>query len=210
MKNLLRTATACVDAFCKQEGLTRHAAIVGGEAVILHGIPRTTIDIDILLTFMNQDGTSRDCTEELARFLRESLEKQCQVEAMNAASDPDDPLKHDIIILTDRKREFKKLDILMANFEWEMEGFRSMTEPCSDPLQPYPKPYLVGMKLMAGGPQDMEDIRGLLITMNDEEKDIASRLAEHIGRDRNLNEIIGSFLSTGPGGFGAGPQPPAE
>ena len=49
MKNLLRTATECIDRFCGERGLARRAAIIGGEAVILHGIPRTTIDIDILL-----------------------------------------------------------------------------------------------------------------------------------------------------------------
>lgn len=29
-------------------GIARFAAIIGGEAVILHGIPRTTLDLDIL------------------------------------------------------------------------------------------------------------------------------------------------------------------
>ena len=48
MKNLLKTVTKCIDDFSKRENIARFAAIIGGEAVILHGIPRTTLDIDIL------------------------------------------------------------------------------------------------------------------------------------------------------------------
>ena len=48
MKNLLEIVTKCIDSFSKRENTTRFAAIVGGEAVILHGIPRTTLDLDIL------------------------------------------------------------------------------------------------------------------------------------------------------------------
>ena len=49
MKSLLKTVIECIDKFSKQANVTRLAAIVGGEAVIMHGIPRTTIDVDILL-----------------------------------------------------------------------------------------------------------------------------------------------------------------
>ena len=48
MKNLLKIVTKCIDDFSKKEDITRLAAIICGEAVILHGIPRTTLDIDIL------------------------------------------------------------------------------------------------------------------------------------------------------------------
>ena len=39
MKDLLGTGTVCIDAFSEQEKVTRNAAIIGGEAVILHGVP---------------------------------------------------------------------------------------------------------------------------------------------------------------------------
>ena len=48
MKNLLKIVTECIDKFAESKNVKRHAAIIGGEAVILHGIPRTTLDIDIL------------------------------------------------------------------------------------------------------------------------------------------------------------------
>ena len=43
MKNLLQIVTECIDNFARKENITRLAAIIGGEAVILHGIPRTTL-----------------------------------------------------------------------------------------------------------------------------------------------------------------------
>ena len=49
MKSLLKIVTNCIDKFAEQANMTRLAAIIGGEAVILHGIPRTTLDIDILV-----------------------------------------------------------------------------------------------------------------------------------------------------------------
>ena len=49
MRNLLETVTRCIDSFSQEKGIPRFAAIIGGEAIILHGIPRTTLDLDILL-----------------------------------------------------------------------------------------------------------------------------------------------------------------
>jgi hypothetical protein len=49
MKRLLKIVTKCIDSFSEQANVIRLAAIVGVEAVIMHGIPRTTIDVDILL-----------------------------------------------------------------------------------------------------------------------------------------------------------------
>jgi hypothetical protein len=49
MKSLLKTVTDCIDNFSEQANVTRFAAIIGGEAVIMHGIPRTTLDLDVLL-----------------------------------------------------------------------------------------------------------------------------------------------------------------
>ena len=49
MKILLKIVTECIDSFSEQANVARLAAIVGGEAVIMHGIPKTTIDVDILL-----------------------------------------------------------------------------------------------------------------------------------------------------------------
>ena len=190
MKNLLEIVTKCIDSFSEKENLTRFAAIIGGEAVILHGIPRTTLDLDILYFPGDPQAFTDNLVETFASFLRKELGSQFKVEEFAGSKDPFDSLRHDLIIITDLKRRFKKLDILIANYKWEIEGFQAMVSPSKGHLQPFPKPYLVAMKLMAGGGQDEEDIRNLFLIMDDSEKDKGWDLARLVKRDRNLSKIL--------------------
>ncbi len=66
-------------------------------------------------------------------------------------------------------------------------GFAAL---CESPLSIFPKPYLVGMKLIAGGVQDEEDIRNLFIVMTHTEKDKAAEIAKLIRKDKNLSRIL--------------------
>ncbi len=72
-----------------------------------------------------------------------------------------------------------------------------MPSPHAGPLQVYPKPYLVGMKLMAGGAQDEEDVRNLFLIMSDTEKEKAWKLARLIRRDKNLSRILAEGRRSG-------------
>lgn len=190
MKNLLEIITECIDNFARKENTNRLAAIIGGEAVILHGIPRTTLDLDILFFCGNERNNITHLCKSFSSFLRKELGEQFEVKVFEASKDPFDPLRHDLIIITDSEKRFKKLDILIANYEWELEGFKSMPSPHAGPLQVYPKPYLVGMKLMAGGVQDEEDVRNLFLVMSDTEKEKAWKLARLIRRDKNLSKLL--------------------
>lgn len=190
MKSLLKIVTDCIDSFSKQTNVTRLAAIVGGEAVIMHGIPRTTIDLDVLFYCGDEKKPISDTGKSFASFLRQELGEQFEVKNFEASKDPFDPLKHDLIIITDPEKRFKKLDILIANFQWELEGLKSMDSSHTGPLYPYPKEYLVGMKLMAGGVQDREDIRNLFLVMSELETEKAWELARLIRRDKNLAAIL--------------------
>ena len=190
MRNLLETVTRCIDSFSQEKGIPRFAAIIGGEAIILHGIPRTTLDLDILLFCEDAENRIDNLVKTLASFLRQELGKRFAVEEFEASKDPFDPLRHDLIIITDSQKRFKKLDILIANYKWELEGFREMNSASKGPFQVFPKPYLVAMKLMAGGAQDEEDIRNLFLIMADSEKDKAVELARLIKRDKNLSKIL--------------------
>ena len=190
MQNLLKIVTECIDSFSEQANVIRLAAIVGGEAVIMHGIPRTTIDIDILLFCGDEKKDIGNIGKVFASFLRQELGGKFEVKNFEASKDPSDPLKHDLIIITDPEKRFKKLDILIANYQWELEGLKSMDSPHTGPLYPYPKEYLVGMKLMAGGAQDDEDIRNLFLVMSDSEKKKALGIARLIRRDKNLNKVL--------------------
>jgi len=190
MKNLLKIVTKCIDKFSGKENISRLAAVIGGEAVILHGIPRTTIDVDILLFCGDEENYRIDFTKVFTPFLQQELGGRFEVQNFEASKDPFDPLGHDLVIITDSENKFKKLDILIANYKWELEGLRSMDNPHTGPLQVYPKPYLVGMKLMAGGVQDGEDIRNLFLVMSDLEKEKAWELARLIRREKNLSAIL--------------------
>ena len=190
MKSLLKIVTECIDSFSEQANVIRLAAIVGGEAVIMHGIPRTTIDVDILLFCGDEKKDIGNIGKVFASFLKQELGGKFEVKNFEASKDPSDPLKHDLIIVTDMEKRFKKLDILIANSQWELEGLKSMDSPHTGPLYPYPKEYLVCMKLMAGGVQDEEDIRNLFLVMSDSEKEEALGIARLIRRDKNLTRIL--------------------
>jgi len=190
MKSLLKIVTECIDKFSEQAGVPRLAAIIGGEAVIMHGIPRTTIDVDILLFCGDEIKDIGNIGKPLASFLRQELGGRFEVKNFETSKDPSDPLKHDLIIITDLEKRFKKLDILIANYQWELEGLKGMDSPHAGPLYPYPKEYLVGMKLMAGGVQDREDIRNLFLVMSDSEKQKAWDIARLIRRDKKLTRVL--------------------
>ena len=190
MKSLLKIVTESIDSFSEQANVARLAAIVGGEAVIMHGIPRTTIDVDILLFCGDDKKDIGNIGKVFASFLRQELGGKFEVKNFEASKDPSDPLKHDLIIVTDIENRFKKLDILIANYQWELEGLKSMDSSHTGPLCPYPKEYLVCMKLMAGGVQDEEDIRNLFLVMSNSEKEKAWANARLIRRDKNLTRVL--------------------
>ncbi|RLC07501.1 MAG: hypothetical protein DRI57_25880 [Deltaproteobacteria bacterium] len=182
--------TECIDKFAGQRNMRRLAAIIGGEAVILHGIPRTTLDLDLLLFCEDEENHVSNLCKRFSVFLQEELGKQFEIRAVAASKDPFDPIRHDLTVVEDSRHQFRRLDILIANYKWELEGFDIMDSPHTGPIQPYPKPYLAGMKLMAGGAMDEEDIRNLFLIMSDSEKEKTFELAHLIRRDRNLSRIL--------------------
>jgi len=190
MKCLLQIVTEYIDNFAEENNIQRLAAIIGGEAVIMHGIPRTTIDLDILFYYKQETNYYDNLCKRLASFLREKFIEDFEITHFEASKDPFDPLRHDLIVIKDKQNRFRKLDILIANYKWELEGLLSMGSAHSCPITAYPKPYLVAMKLMAGGLQDEEDIKNLFFIMTDSEKEKAYALAKQIKRDKNLNKIL--------------------
>ena len=110
---MLKIVTKCIDKFSGKENISRLAAVIGGEAVILHGIPRTTIDVDILLFCGDEEDYHSGFIKMFASFLRKEMGKRFDVKDFEASKDPSDPLKHDLVIITDSENKFKKLDILI-------------------------------------------------------------------------------------------------
>jgi hypothetical protein len=190
MKCLLQIVTEYIDNFAEDNNIQRLAAIIGGEAVILHGIPRTTIDLDILFYYNQEANYVDNLCKRLALYLNEKFSNDFEITHFEASKDPFDPLRHDLIVIKDSKNRFRKLDILIANYRWELEGLLSMESAYSGPITPFPKPYLIAMKLIAGGLQDEEDIKNLFLIMSDSEKEKTYALAKQIKRDNNLTKIL--------------------
>lgn len=69
-----------------------------------------------------------------------------------------------------------------------MKSLLKIVTECIDKFSE--KEYLVGMKLMAGGVQDEEDIRNLFLVMSDSEKEEALGIARLIRRDKNLARVL--------------------
>ncbi len=132
--------TECIDNFSKKANVTRLAAIIGGEAVILHGIPRTTLDVNTLFFCGDEKNYITGLAKQFSSFLRQEMGKRFEVKDFEASKDSLDPLRHDLIIITDSKKKFKKLDIPISNYKWELEGLRSMESPHEGALQIYIKP----------------------------------------------------------------------
>jgi hypothetical protein len=88
MKNLLKIVTECVDKFSEQENIARLAAIIGGEAVILHGIPRTTLDLDILLFCGDEKNYIGNLGKKLASFLRQELGERFDIKDFDGSKEP--------------------------------------------------------------------------------------------------------------------------
>lgn len=190
MKDLLPTVIDYVDTFVEENNAERLTAIIGGRAVIQHGFSRLTVDTDVLL-FCGKNG--KPLPGLLNRFvddLKQQLGDSFDIAGHQASKDITDPLKHDIIIIQDRNNAHKKLDILFVRYKWELEGLESMPDATKGHLKPLPKPYLIGMKLMAGGGQDHYDVQQLFKLMSEEEKDKAYEIAKLIRRDKNLDRIL--------------------
>lgn len=161
-------------------------ALVGGYAVIAHGVGRTTTDVDFLIY-------SEQVLENLTTFV-ESLKKAApgnfEVQLVEGSRIVDDPFPYDIIFFRDKSGSYPRFDFIIPKYKWELEGIKK-AEPLEDiPFPVLPKPYLIAMKLKAGGQKDNHDVVELYGFLTDEEKQKTNELATLIRRNRNLNRLL--------------------
>jgi len=157
--------------------------LVGGVAVILHGVERTTLDVD----FCVYSGADSSAFYEL---LVKHLPKRFSVRLILGSDIPGDPLKHDIIIMDDTEGEYERIDLLMAQYKWEKEGVERAVHIEAVPFPVLGKPYLAAMKLFASGYKDAHDVVALYNLMSNEEKDKTRELAKRIGREKKLERLL--------------------
>jgi len=161
--------------------------LVGGVAVILHGVERTTIDVDFCVY---SDAISKNGSPAFFNVLVKHLPKRFSAKLMQGSKIPDDPFKHDIIFIDDTEGEYEHIDLLIAQFKWELEGIDQSVQLEDVPFHVLSKPYLAAMKLLATGYKDAHDFVTLFKLMTDEEKKMTRELAVRIGRDKKLERLL--------------------
>lgn len=109
---------------------------------------------------------------------------------MEATKDPSDPLKHDLIVIDDSEGEYPRIDILVLRYKWELEGMGHAKSVARLAVPLMPLPYLIAMKLMAGGRKDDLDVMELLSIADAEELEKTKELAKKVGRDRKLQTLL--------------------
>ena len=62
-----------LEIFATQQNISWRIALIGGEAIIMHGIPRVTIDTDFLLNFSDKERKTINLTGNFASFLKQHL-----------------------------------------------------------------------------------------------------------------------------------------
>lgn len=184
IEDTLRLISSIVDSVSR--GNVINIALVGGYAVIAHGVERTTADVDFCVY---TDIISRNGAQAFAGFLRDAIPDNFEIKFVEGTK-MIDPFKHDIIFLNDRGGEYPRIDFIIAKYRWELEGIRSAMPLEDIPFPVLPKPYLIAMKLKAGGIKDDYDVVGLYGLLTEEEKMKTHELAKLIRMDKKLMKLI--------------------
>lgn len=160
--------------------------LIGGYAVIAHGVARTTNDVDFYL----YSGRIKENSKEFFELFKRAVPGQFKIELVEGSKMIDDPFPYDILFLKDNSGEYPRIDFIIPRYKWELEGIR-ISKPLEDiPFPVLPGPYLIAMKLKAGGPKDNLDIIELYPTLSGEEQKKTVELAALIRRDKNLAALI--------------------
>jgi hypothetical protein len=103
-------------------------ALVGGQAVILQGVERTTIDVDFCLY---SDLIHAEGSPAFHAMVRKRLPEWFSARLIQGSKFPDDPFKHDVIFIDDTKGEYVRIDLLIALYK--MNFFRLFSPTLSAP-----------------------------------------------------------------------------
>jgi len=184
IENTLKLIDSIVGSLSKSDEV--NIALVGGYGAIAHGVERTTVDVDFCIY---TDTIHEKDTKVFKKLLRNILPDNFKIKFIEGSKIMDDPFKHDVFFIHDKSGEYPRIDVIVAKYKWELEGIKS-AKPLEDiPFPVLPKPYLIAMKLKAGGPKDDYDVIELYELLTDKEKEKTLKLAKLIHMDKNLARI---------------------
>jgi hypothetical protein len=171
----LRTTLADVVAFLESNGVAY--ALVGGLAVSARGQPRVTVDVDMIL------GTDIDSALRLAENL--------EITKFKPLFDDVATIVQQAFILPLRHRQTNvKVDLAigMSGFEQQAIARAQVMDAAGTKVRVATSEDLLVMKVLAGRPQDEQDLQGLVIAQGDRLDwpyclNVAEKLGEAIGQD---------------------------
>lgn len=185
IEDTLKLIDSIVDSLSESDEV--NIALVGGYGAIAHGVERTTADVDFCIY---TDIIHEKDTNIFTGLLRNVLTDNFEVKLIEGSKIMDDPFKHDVVFIYDKSGMYPKIDIIVAKYKWELEGIKS-AKPLEDiPFPVLPKPYLIAMKLKAGGPKDDYDVTELYELLTKKEKEKTHELAKVIKKDKKLLRLI--------------------
>jgi len=160
-------------------------ALAGGYAVISYGVGRTTMDVDFLI----YSGDMQESTSKFVDLFQRTIPERFELKWVEGSRMMDDPFPYDIIFLTDTSGEYPQMDFIIPRYKWELEGLKKAKPLKGIHFPVLGLPYLIAMKLRAGGARDRADILDLFHLLNFQEKEATQKLAVLIKRDKMLREL---------------------
>ena len=187
MKSIEDTLKFVTDIVCDlRKTIDIDIALVGGYAVISHGVGRTTMDVDFLL----YSGYIQESSSKFVDLFNRAVPADFELKWVEGSRMWGDPFPYDVIFLTDKSGEYPKMDFIIPRYKLELEGLKKAKPLKGFPFPVIPRPYLIAMKLRAGGPRDYADILDLFRLLDHREKEEAQQLAVLIKRDKTLRRLL--------------------
>ena len=165
-------------------------ALIGGYAAVLHGVERTTLDIDFCVYSSVLSSAKGPTDPDFYSLLLRTLPERFEARMIKGSEIQDAPFKHDVIFIEDKMGEFMRIDFLVAKYKWELDAIRTAINMEGIPLNVVTKPYLTALKLRSTGYKDSSDVVTLVSLMTGDEKEKTFELAKLIGRDKKLSKLL--------------------
>jgi hypothetical protein len=162
-------------------------AVVGALAVSYHGIPRSTTDADATIWLSGTGKSAQDVCDKLVNT---------GYQAKLSRGDVDDPISG-VIAVHDVHDNRADLLIGVRGMDPDVRSRCASTALLDSPVSIIGAEDLIAMKVFAGGPQDLEDVRGILQVSGELlNMDLLHELARRYGTDAatSLSSLLAETL----------------